>query len=112
MSKVKLITEATDFSQNNYLIEEKNDFSIETADVDEEISSIAGPQLVVPVDNSRYALNAANARWGSLYDALYGTDALGERPKENSYNSKRGETVVKFAKSLDSVEGLQLKYAI
>ena len=95
-----------------YIIEEKPDFKINTKNVDKEISSIAGPQLVVPVDNARYALNAANARWGSLYDALYGTDVIpGEIGK--SYNEERGKKVIKFAREfLDSscpIEGLSWK---
>ena len=81
----------------NYLVEEKDDFKIETANVDLEISSIAGPQLVVPVDNARYALNAANARWGSLYDALYGTDVIkGKKYKE--YNVERANQVVNYVR--------------
>ena len=87
----------------SYIIEEKKDFNIETSDVDEEIATIAGPQLVVPVDNARYALNAANARWGSLYDALYGTDVI-PGDKGGSYNEERGKKVINYAKNfLDEI---------
>ena len=82
----------------NYIVEEKDDFKIDTVAVDKEISSIAGPQLVVPVDNARYALNAANARWGSFYDALYGTDEIpGEKGGE--YNPERGEKVIGYVRN-------------
>ena len=81
----------------SYIVDEKEDFQIETSDVDKEISSIAGPQLVVPVDNARYALNAANARWGSLYDALYGTDVI-SGDKGKGYNEKRGYTVINYVR--------------
>ena len=87
----------------SYIVKEKEDFQIETSGVDKEISSIAGPQLVVPVDNARYALNAANARWGSLYDALYGTDVI-SGDKGKGYNEKRGNEVRNYVKDfLDEV---------
>jgi len=77
-----------------YLLSEGPDFTIDTANVDPEIASVAGPQLVVPVTNARYALNAANARWGSLYDCLYGTDAMGSLPPSGGYERGRGARVV------------------
>jgi len=83
----------------NYIVPEGSDFTIDTSNVDPEIAEICGPQLVVPIMNARYALNAANARWGSFYDALYGTDAMGDLPPSGSYSSERGSKVIKFAKN-------------
>ena len=85
-----------------YLNKEGKKFQIKTKNVDKEISTIAGPQLVVPVMNARYSLNAANARWGSLYDALYGTDVISESngaERGKKYNYIRGEKVIEYARN-------------
>ncbi|MFZ9198429.1 MAG: malate synthase G [Paracoccaceae bacterium] len=81
-----------------YLLPEGPDFQIDTTNVDPEIASVPGPQLVVPVTNARYALNAANARWGSLYDCLYGTDAMGSAPPPGGYERGRGARVIARAR--------------
>ena len=85
--------------ETGYLVDEGPDFKIETQGIDPEIAQIAGPQLVVPVMNARFALNAANARWGSLYDALYGTDAMGDLPPAGAYDKARGDRVVAWGRA-------------
>ncbi|MBC8408670.1 MAG: malate synthase G [Rhodobacteraceae bacterium] len=92
----------------NYIIPEGGEFTVDTENVDPEIASIAGPQLVVPVTNARYALNAVNARWGSLYDALYGTDMIDGKNEEIGYSRERGSKVVALSKKyLDEIFSLK-----
>ena len=83
----------------DYLVDEGPDFEIETSNVDNEIAHIAGPQLVVPITNARFALNAANARFGSLYDCVYGTDVLGSTSQSKNYDPARGAEVIAYSKN-------------
>jgi len=109
--KIDIKEYSTFLSEIGYLKKQGKKFIIETKNVDSEISSIAGPQLVVPVMNARYSLNAANARWGSLYNALYGTDVISESngaERGKKYNHTRGEKVIEYARNiLDAYVPLQ-----
>ena len=93
-----------------YILPEGEEFKISTENIDPEICEISGPQLVVPITNARYAINAANARWGSLYNAVYGSDILGIPPCEPIYSAERGLQVVNWAKKfLDESVPLEQK---
>ena len=99
-----LVLEKKFLTEIGYIVAEPDKFEISTKNVDPEIASIPGPQLVVPIMNARYALNAANARWGSLYDAMYGTNAIGDLPLSAVYNAARGKRVIAWTKDyLDRV---------
>ncbi|HZG46296.1 MAG TPA: malate synthase G [Allosphingosinicella sp.] len=100
--------EETFLRRIGYLVDAPAPFEFGTSNVDPEVAQIAGPQLVVPVSNARYALNAANARWGSLYDALYGTDVLGDLPSGGGYDLQRGRRVIEWGwRFLDEVVPLE-----